>query len=190
MAEGRAGLEVLWPLLFALLLPFTNTGLLTCILYMQTVEGTQLNKSDIVMRVSGQHEVVSVGDAPGWDTGMKPYPEMPSQIPQLWDGWCRAGKSQALILQRIFASRAGECRGGSVGPGPGVAPQCRPPGPAGGCGVAETGGKGLKGASSFRLRLPPGRVQMEDFLREENPPLERAGRSEGPTAAMLRGSTA
>lgn len=40
VAEGRAGLEVLW-LLFALLLPFTNTGLLTCILYTQKVEGTQ-----------------------------------------------------------------------------------------------------------------------------------------------------
>lgn len=75
---------------------FTNTGLLTCILYMQKVEGTQLNKSDIVMCVLGQHEVVSVGDAPGWDTGMKPYPETASQLSKLWDGWCRAGISHCL----------------------------------------------------------------------------------------------
>lgn len=94
---------------------FTNTGLLTCILYMQKVEGTQLNKSDIVMRVPGQHDVVSVGDAPGWDTGMKPYPEMPSQLSELWDGWCGAGKPHclplALIVRGIFAPRAGGCQG-------------------------------------------------------------------------------
>lgn len=99
---------------------FTNTGLLTCILYMQKVEGTQLNKSDIVMRVSGQHEVVSVGDAPGWDTGMRPYPEMPSQFSELWGEWCGAGKShrlpQALIFRGLFAPRAGACQGRLCGP--------------------------------------------------------------------------
>lgn len=116
-----------------------------------------LNKSDIVMRVSGQHEVVSVEDAPRWDTGTKPYPEMPSQLSELWEGWCGAGKShrlpQALILRGILAPKAGGCQGRHCGPRSRCGTPMPTPGPAGGCGVAETGGKELKGVSSWGLSL-------------------------------------
>lgn len=77
-----------------------------------------------------------------------------------------------------------DARGGSEGPGPGVAPQ----GLAGGCGVAKTGGKELKRVSSSGLR-----PAIREGANGEKISLERkarAGRSEGPTATMLWGSSA
>lgn len=79
------------------------------------------------MRVSGQHEVVSVGDPPGWDIGMKTYPEMPPSFGM--DGVELRSPTAFLRLSPSgVSSRSGwgDGRGGSVGPAPDVALQCGP----------------------------------------------------------------
>lgn len=69
------------------------------------------------MRVSGQHEVVSVGDPPGWDIGMKTYPEMPPSFGM--DGVELRSPTAFLRLSPsgvIFALRLGGWQGRLCGP--------------------------------------------------------------------------